>query len=65
MARSLLRSLAEFVITKVFDASKAHVLPRMQQVFPGAAKRKKKRLTPEKRGRIQEFLAMLRKAKVR
>jgi hypothetical protein len=28
MGRSLLRSLAEFVITKVFPTSKAHVLPR-------------------------------------
>jgi hypothetical protein len=30
MGRSLLRSLADFVITKVFAASKAHVLPRME-----------------------------------
>lgn len=30
MGRSLLRSLADFVITKVFPTSKAHVLPRRE-----------------------------------
>lgn len=30
MGRSLLRSLADFVITKVFPSSKAHVLPRIE-----------------------------------
>lgn len=54
MARSLLRSLADFVITKVFPASKAHVLPRIEAGVRGPNETALKRLNAEETGTKSE-----------